>query len=80
MQQNTTIPDQFRNCPPNPPSGGFFCHNDLMRNLQITEAEEEVLVSLCALVFDLGCPDHIDESVLDSLWEKISDPSPFDYS
>ena len=50
-----------------------------MRNLRVTEAEEDVLVALCSMVFDLGVPDHINESDLDSLWEKISDPSPFDY-
>ena len=51
-----------------------------MRNLRVTEAEEDVLVALCSMVFDLGVPDHINETDLDSLWEKISDPSPFDYS
>ena len=51
-----------------------------MRNLQLTEAEETALVNLFLLVHDLGAPPHLEEDpAFDSLWEKVSEPSPFDY-
>ena len=52
-----------------------------MRNLQLTEAEETALVNLFLFVHDLGAPPHLEEDPnFDSLWEKVSDPSPFDYT
>ena len=52
-----------------------------MRNLSLTEAEESALVNLFLFVHDLGVPPHLEEDdAFDSLWEKVSDPSPFDYS
>ncbi len=51
-----------------------------MRNLQLTEAEETALVNLFLLVHDLGAPPHLEEDpAFESLWEKVSEPSPFDY-
>ena len=51
-----------------------------MRNLSLTEAEESALVNLFLFVHDLGVPPHLEEDpAFDSLWEKVSDPSPFDY-
>ena len=55
-----------------------YCTN--MRNLQITEAEENVLVQMACFFTDLGTPDEFDQDAFDSLFEKITDPSPFDYS
>ena len=52
-----------------------------MRNLQLTEAEETTLVNLFLFVHDIGTPPHLEEDPnFDSLWEKVSEPSPFDYS
>ena len=52
-----------------------------MRNLQLTEAEETVLVNLFLFVHDLGVPPHLEElDAFDTLWEKVSEPSPFDYT
>ncbi len=50
-----------------------------MRRLEITEAEESVLVELIMFFHDMGIPDHVDQKSYDSLFEKITDPSPFDY-
>ena len=55
-------------------------HTKDMRNLQITEAEETVLVQMAVFFTDLGTPDDFDQDAYDSLFEKITDPSPFDYS
>jgi len=51
-----------------------------MRNLQLTEAEEDVIVQMAIFFNDCGIPDHIDQDAYDSLFEKITEPSPFDYS
>ncbi len=52
-----------------------------MRNLQLTEAEETALVNLFLFVHDLGAPPHLeDDPAFDSLWDKVSEPSPFDYT
>ncbi len=51
-----------------------------MRNLSLTEAEETALVNLFLLVHDLGVPPHLENDAFDSLWEKVSEPSPFDYT
>jgi len=51
-----------------------------MRNLQLTESEETVLVAMACFFQDLGSPDEFDQDAYDSLFEKITDPSPFDYS
>ena len=52
-----------------------------MRNLQITEDEETALVNAFLFIHYLGGPPHLDEDeAFDTLWDKISDPSPFDYS
>ena len=51
-----------------------------MRNIQLTESEETVLVQMACFFQDLGEPDEFDQDAFDSLFEKITDPSPFDYS
>jgi len=51
-----------------------------IRTLNITEAEEAVLVSIARYFVDMGLPDDIDESDFDTLVEKICEPSPFDYA
>jgi len=52
-----------------------------LRNLSLTEAEETALVNLFLFVHDLGVPPHLEEDdAFDSLWEKVSDPEPFDYT
>ncbi len=50
-----------------------------MRRIDITEAEETALVNLFLFVQDLGIPPHIESDAYDSLWDKVSDPAPFDY-
>ena len=50
------------------------------RRLELTEAEETALVNLFLFVHDLGVPPHLEEDdAFDTLWEKVSEPSPFDY-
>ncbi len=52
-----------------------------MRNLQLTEAEETALVNLFLFVQDIGLPPHLEEDdAFESLWDKVSDPEPFDYT
>ena len=51
-----------------------------MRNLQLTESEENVLVQMACFFNDCGIPDDFDQDSYDSLFDKITDPSPFDYS
>ena len=58
----------------------FLCHTVVMRNLQLTEAEETALVQMAAFFTDLGAPDEIDSEAFESLTDKIFEPSPFDYS
>ena len=50
-----------------------------MRNLQISEAEETVLVQMADFFSDLGSPDEFYQDVFNSLFEKITEPSLFDY-
>tara|TARA_B100000287_G_scaffold261931_1_gene246483 strand:- start:73 stop:273 length:201 start_codon:yes stop_codon:yes gene_type:complete len=54
-------------------------YNRDMRNLQISESEEEVLAQMAVFFFDCGIPDHFNQDAFDSLFEKITEPSPFDY-
>ncbi len=50
------------------------------RRLEMTEAEETALVNLFLFVHDIGAPPHVEEDeAFNSLWDKVSDPSPFDY-
>ena len=52
-----------------------------MRNLQMTEGEENALVNAILFIQDLGLPPHLEEDdAFHSLFEKITEPSPFDYS
>ena len=56
-----------------------YCTN--MRNLQLTESEETALVNAMLFIHDLGLPPHLEEDeAFETLWDKISDPAPFDYS
>ena len=53
-----------------------------MRNLRLTEVEETTLVNIFLYLHDVGLTDSWiegDQDAFESLWEKISDPSPFDY-
>ena len=51
-----------------------------MRNLSLTEAEETALVNLFLFVHDIGVPPHLENEAFDTLWDKLSEPSPFDYT
>ena len=52
-----------------------------MRNLSMTEQEETALVNAILFIQDLGLPPHLEEdTAFHSLFEKITEPSPFDYS
>ena len=62
------------------PIGVKIVYDNGMRNLQLTESEETVLVAMACFFQDLGSPDEFDQDAYDSLFEKITDPSPFDYS
>ena len=50
-----------------------------MRNLQLTEVEEETLAQMAVFFSDRGLPDEVDQDAFNSLFEKITEPSPFDY-
>ena len=50
-----------------------------MRNIQLTESEETVLVQMAVFFSDLGTPDEFDQDSFNSLFEKFTEPSPFDY-
>ena len=50
------------------------------RRLELTEAEAPALVNLFLFVHDLGVPPPLEvDDAFDTLWEKVSEPSPFDY-
>ena len=51
-----------------------------MRNLQLTEVEEETLAQMAVFFSDLGLPDEFNQDAFNSLFEKITEPAPFDYS
>ncbi len=51
-----------------------------MRQINLTESEENVLVQMAMFFNDLGSPDEFDQDAYNSLFEKITEPSPFDYS
>ena len=52
-----------------------------MRNLHLTESEETALVNAMLFIHDIGLPPHLEEDeAFETLWDKISDPEPFDYS
>tara|TARA_B100000287_G_scaffold294970_1_gene278269 strand:+ start:3573 stop:3755 length:183 start_codon:yes stop_codon:yes gene_type:complete len=55
-------------------------YNELMRQINLTESEENVLVQMAMFFNDLGSPDEFDQDAYNSLFEKITEPSPFDYS
>ena len=46
-----------------------------MRNLQLTEVEEETLAQMAVFFSDLGLPDEFDQDAFNSLFEKITEPS-----
>ena len=54
-------------------------YNRDMRNLQISETEETVLAQMAVFFYDVGIPDDFDQDAFNSLFEKITEPSPFDY-
>ena len=59
----------------------FLWHTVVMRNLQLTESEETALVNAMLFIHDLGLPPHLEEDdAFETLWDKISDPTPFEYS
>jgi len=51
-----------------------------VRNLQMTESEEDVLVKMTMFFIDNGWMDDESQDAFDSLTEKICEPSPFDYT
>ena len=56
-------------------------YNEGMRNLKLTEPEETALVNAMLFIHDLGLPPHLEEDeAFETLWDKITEPSPFDYS
>jgi len=50
------------------------------RVLRLTEAEESILVEMFSFCSQFDFTEHQDDpKTFDDLWEKVSDPSPFDY-
>ena len=50
------------------------------RTLVITEVEEEVLVTMAKFFMDNGWIQQETEAGFDTLFEKICEPAPWDYS
>ena len=51
-----------------------------IRHLDMTRDEEEVLVQMTMFFNDMGWIDESTQSAYDSLFDKITDPEPSDYS
>ena len=51
-----------------------------LRELNMTEPEESVLVKMATYFLDMGWIDDDSEEAFDSLVEKICEPAPWDYS
>jgi len=52
-----------------------------VRRLTLTEQEETALVNAILFIQDLGLPPHLEEdTAFHSLFDKITDPEPSDYS
>ena len=51
-----------------------------IRSLNVTEAEESVLVEMVGFFNDMGWIDDSSQDAYDSLVDKICDPAPFDYT
>ena len=51
-----------------------------IRHLDMTRDEEEVLVQMVMFFNDMGWIDESTQSAYVSLFEKITDPEPSDYS
>mgnify|MGYP001202800198 FL=1 len=50
-----------------------------MRVLKLSEGQEEALASCLVMIADLGVPDHINEDDFDSLFDAVTEPTPWDY-
>ena len=50
------------------------------RTLTVSEAEESVLVEMVMFFNDMGWINEESQSAYDSLFDKITDPEPSDYS
>ena len=53
---------------------------EFLRELNMTEPEESVLVKMATYFLDMGWIDDDSEQAFDSLVEKICEPAPWDYS
>ena len=53
---------------------------EFLRELNMTEPEESVLVKMASYFMDMGWIDDDSEDAFDSLVEKICEPAPWDYS
>ena len=53
---------------------------EFLRELNMTEPEESVLVKMATYFLDMGWIDDDTETAFDSLIEKICEPAPWDYS
>ena len=53
---------------------------EFLRELNMTEPEESVLVKMATYFLDMGWIDDDSEDAFDSLVEKICEPAPWDYS
>ena len=53
---------------------------EFLRELNMTEPEESVLVKMATYFLDMGWIDDDTEKAFDSLVEKICEPAPWDYS
>ena len=51
-----------------------------IRHLDMTRDEEEVLVQMVMFFNDMGWIDESTQDAYDSLFDKITDPEPSDYS
>ena len=61
------------------PIGVKTVYDNGMRNLQLTETEENVIVQMVMYFNDLGWIDSDTVDAFESVTDKICEPSPFDY-
>ena len=61
------------------PIGVKIVYDNGMRNLQLTETEENVIVQMVMYFNDLGWIDSDTVDAFESVTDKICEPSPFDY-
>ena len=51
-----------------------------VRNIEFTEDQQSLVAEVLSFVNDIGLPDHLDQSVFDEVFDKVTQDSPFEWS